>query len=305
MVDLLSRLLEFSWKDISFPIESMTVDLEHKLPGHEAWKRNGVDFEDTGRDALRFSAEIPFYNTIFPGESETWSILYPNQYRLFLNAAAIGGEGTLQHPELGPIQCKLKSCKTKYDANKRGGCSVSAEWVETIDLSAEQNLTIGDTSPVADVQLAAASLEVQYKEGLQEQIPHLPKHVNSLLDVINAFTAIGDQVQLFSARQAGRLDALDYAAKGLLRSMTLLDDVEKVGQRRAAIQLRNGVYDLKRDLKGKGGKIVTYRVPARTTVANLAQSLHVGMGAIIELNPRIVSKAVVPENTVVRYRKAA
>mgnify|MGYP001015545955 FL=1 len=304
MTDLLSRLLEFKWKDIAFPIESMEVELGHKLPGHEAWMRNGVDHEDTGRDSLRFTAEIPFYNTIFPGESESWSILYPNQYRLFLNAAAIGGEGTLQHPELGPIQCKLKSCKTKYDGNKRGGCMVSAEWVETIDLSAEQNLTIGDTSPVAEVRLAAASLDIQYP-NVRDLVPKMPKHITSLIDVMNAFSAIGDQVQLFAGRQAGMLDTLDYAGKRLLRSMTLLDDVEKIGQKRVAIQMRQGVYDLKRDLKNKGGKVVTYRVPGRTTLAGLAQSLQVDMGAIVELNPRIVAKPVVYENTVVRYRKAA
>lgn len=301
----LSTLLQFSWKGIAFPIQSMEIDVDHALPGHEAWMRNGVDHEETGRGALRFAAEIPFYNNIYPSSKETWApgTLYPVQYRFFLDAAVIGGKGTLQHPELGPIVCKLKSCKTRYDSTKRGGCSVTAEWVESIDLNDTKDSTAG-TAPVASIRVAAESLDIKFPV-LKDQIPHLPKRMKSLIDSMNAFTAIGDQVQLFAARQAGSLDSLDYAGKRLLRSMTLLDDVEKMGEKRAAIQMRNGIYDLKQDLKSKGGKIVTYRVPARTTVAGLAQSLQIPIAGLIEMSPRLMAKPVVPENTIIKYRKAA
>lgn len=309
--DPLSQLLQFSWKGIAFPVQSMEVDVEHALPGHEVWMRNGVDHEETGRGALRFSAEIPFYNHIFPAKSELWihAALYPRQYRFFLEAAIIGGKGLLVHPELGPVFCKLKSCKTKYDSTKRGGCMVIAEWVESIDLNDESvNAYVGassyNASQEASIRSAAESLDAKYTD-LSKEIPHLPKRMKSLIDVINAFSAIGDQVQLFAARQAGSLDSLEYASKRLLRSMALDDNVEDMDSKRAAIGMRLAVYELKRDLRERGGKIGTHVTRARTTVCGLANSLHVPVSALVEMNPRIVSKPVIYENTIVRYRKAA
>lgn len=303
-VPLFQQLLEYKWRGVAFPTSEFSVTLAQDNAHHAAWKRQGENLEATGRKSLEFRATIPFRNGIVPASVETWPVLYPGQYRLFLDAMALPTTGILTHPELGDIECKPGTCETKWLATKRDGCDVDATWTESIDLNVDDSLTIGSQSPVNEIELSALSLDVDYP-NIRQLAPGLPKRTESLMDILNAFVAYGDQAKLFAARQAGMLARADYAAGQILRTIDLADNPLLAQQKSAAIRMRNAIADLKKDLAQLGGRITYYRVPAPTTIAGIATAKKIALGDIISMNPTLVAKPVVPAGTTVRYRSAA
>lgn len=314
---VLGRLLEFKWRSIPLPIVTMSVMLRHDKAEHKVWKRQGANIENTGRQSLAFSVTIPFNNVIAPGEQETWQrgSLYPNVYRDFLDAMAYPATGDLQHPELGIIKCKPVSCDTKYEGAAQGGCTVTAEWIETIDLNEADSL-IGasnrnDLETVSQEldSIVDAPLILQEAAALSSisgtaDLPVLPNRAATIFDLVNQIGAIGDQARLFSMRAAGIVDKVDYTANALVDSFSKIDDPLNAKAKALAIRMRLACHDLKKNLAQIQGSYVIYRVPENMTFAMLVRKIGVSVDDILPLNPTLCAKPIIKEGTTVRYIRA-
>src|ERR1700722_318099 len=124
--DLFAKLLEYKWKGVSFPVEDTELEIRQDLVIHRYADRNGAYVEGTGRHPPQTPARIPFLNTIYPAASESWppGALYPQQFRLFLQACLDPTSGTLQHPELGALNCKVDVARSTWSGKVRSGVIV-------------------------------------------------------------------------------------------------------------------------------------------------------------------------------------
>jgi hypothetical protein len=314
VADALSGLLEFSWRDISFPTTEFSVSLQHDTATHAPWRKQGENIESTGRKSLVFRASIPFYNNLLQGKSETWTNLYPDRYRKFLNACADIQLGYVEHPELGRWKCKPITCETSWDASRRGGCMVTAEWRESVDLNEDSASALVE-SPLREADLAAANLDkaievptspsrLTGEAFIREQAPGFPKRQTSFQDVVNAIGSVGDQSKLFAARQAGMVGRIDYAAKQILRSVDVANDPLLHDVKRQAIRVRNSAADLKRTIESlNGASLVIYSVQRTVTLVGLAQAIGVPLGNVLPFNPALAAKPVVRAGTVIKFKR--
>ena len=101
---LFASLLEFRWRDVSFPTTEFTTELRQDLAIHKLVDRDGAFVEGTGRAPLQITARVACLNGLDAGPNEHWQRpLYPYTWRKLFEACADKSTGTLQHPELGPI----------------------------------------------------------------------------------------------------------------------------------------------------------------------------------------------------------
>src|SRR5580700_9335962 len=131
---LFAALLELRWKDISFPYASLRNRLRQDLVIHKFADRDGAHVEGLGRHPFEFTARVPMLNGLDAGPNEHWQRpLYPFVRDNLLRAALDKTSGILQHPELGPITCKLETLDWELKAEVRSGVWVDVTWLETDD----------------------------------------------------------------------------------------------------------------------------------------------------------------------------
>lgn len=336
----------FEWRSgtadaVQFPVTQMSISLQQDLAEHAFWGRDGERFEATGRKSLVFSATIPFRNGIVPGPNEKWGILYPDGWNAFVVSCAKGATGTLGHPTMGYVSCKVRSMETRIDATKRDGVDVEVTWVETIapddrtdvnTLSA-QSVSVGALS--LDVETSAAAIKGSLTaKGLLNQ-----NGKKTLLDLANSVAAIGDQAALGQLRAFGKVekalaqvqkiddafqDVGRFSSESVDRSSLRVRQLGDRGKsvrdllfdptpaaaaetvlawpvREQAVKLENRLYDLRKELLTTGQSIGFYRVPKTMTLAGLIPATKARVQDLMRLNPGIASRPLVPGGVTVRY----
>jgi len=325
---------------VQFPIAKAHISLQHDIATHSFWGKDGERQESTGRKSLVFAASIPFRNGIFPGTNEKWGILYPETYSAFIKATANRATGVLSHPVFGDIKCKVRSVETELDATRRDGVDVEVTWVETIEpgdtgatsIRSVESVSIGATS--LDAELVAATKNKLTAAGLLKKPKTEPS--TSLFKFVQS---IGDQITLLETRVGGKIDKMYANAEIIERAVTypaqasnavlrlskrlvkdggdtrrrarnFVDDPNSTASAEACLNwpirqqiaiLRNGLIDLRQNILASGKPIIFYTVPKNTTVAGIVASTGAKVPDLVKLNPGIVSKAIVPTGSVVRY----
>lgn len=317
--DLFSQLLGMSWKGVSFPASTFDLKIRHDLAQHKYPDRDGANVEETGRAPLQFSARMPFCNGVSPGKAESFTELYPTQYRAFIAAASVGTTGILQHPEFGQITCKLESCDTVWDANLRDGVIVTATWIETIISDDETSFTTS-ASPIGLVLLSAQDLDAQVNEiefaaapstqasgGPQPAAPLLPAYTPDFAASMRAIAGAADQISILGAQGVGQIDAVAY------RLGAIQDSVGNVFENNnqpsclawpilQTIQaMKSSLYDLKRTIGTTGRDISLYVVPADSSLAAISSDIGTSIDDVIVLNRTLLASPVVLRGTSVRY----
>lgn len=300
---LFAQLLEYQWKGVSFPTTSFMLTLRHDLAQHRYGDRDGANIESTGRAPLQFDASIPFLNGAVPGRGETWGILYPTQYRKFIEVASVGSTGVLQHPEFGEVPCKLEGCRTVWSAERRDGVVVECTWLETIQDN-DRSFAL-EPSPVGEALLSATDLDGQIQQ-ITPAFPTQPQFQPSFAQTLRSITAVSDQIGLLAQRQAGQIGAVQYRLNVLQQSIdnivpqqpttvkqTLFPD--QTLKARACLnwpmrgtieQMRAAVSDLRQVLGATGRPVLLYVVPIDMTLAAIAQNTKNDVRDIIKLNPQ-------------------
>jgi hypothetical protein len=303
MPDLFSQLRPMSWRGIQFPTANFRVSLQQDHVEHKFADTDGAHIEATGREPMVFSARLMFRNGIVRGPNEGWpAALYPVMWKQFMAAAADRSSGIFQHPELGPITCKLRSAETVWDANIRDGVDVDATWVESTDDTAGVAAALTSESPVKDIKLAAASLDAS-TSITRDATPVEKAGVDEVTftDLVNSIQTVTDQAALLNRQTVGKIDAIRYRTELLIDSVERAGDVTQWPIKQAAERMRAGLTELQKKTISRSKPVSKFVVPRECTMTSLALTLGRHVTSLISLNPRLVAKPTIRKDTVVRY----
>lgn len=301
--DVLEQLLEFKWRDVSFPVTDVGTDLEHDLMQHKWPDRDGAHVEATGRAPLVHTATIPFLNNLSPGLAETWNVngqaLYPTVFRAFLVAAATRSSGPLQHPELGIVTCKPHKFSFKWSSQRRDGVMCSASWIESDDTTGDFEDILARKSPVSEARVSSADLDAQIVQYANPTIT-ADGDSSGFLDNILAITSAFDQATLLQAQYAGKIDHVLYRVNALEGRMLATADVTAWPLVNTAERLKSALNDMKSLLLTGDKGIGFFVVPKDFTLAALAAATGTAIYDLIKLNQALAAGPVVPQGTIIR-----
>ncbi len=303
MTDVLSQLLEFKWRDVSFPVTQFSTSLAHDQAVHKWPDRDGAHVEATGRQPLQFRASIPFKNGISPGNSETWGklFLYPDTFRNFLVAFATRTSGNLQHPELGPIRCKPHTAEMQWGANSRDGVDVQATWIESLDDTVTEFQDIlARKSPVAELTLQGDQLDGQVTDYKNPLLPPSARAF-SFVDAIRKVTKSFNAISLASYKYGGYINHVAYKAQLLEDAVLRIRDNSAWPIVTSCERMRATLHDAKK-LQIAGDRLVgTFTIPKDATLASLLIPTRTSPTDLLTLNPTLGRSAVILKGTIVRY----
>lgn len=301
---LFETLLEFKWRAVSFPVVSFRSKFRQDLAIHKFADRDGAHVEGTGRAPIETSARIAFLNGLQRGITESWTRpLYPLTWRQFIEACADRTTGTLQHPELGALTCKLEVAEVGWDAHVRGGVYVDATWIETDDSTDSLQSALSRASPVAQAQSAAADLDSL--TTVSPTAPTLPVFSASFTDLVNAVRAVVDLETLLAKSTGGRVDNIIYNCQQLRNSIEGANPANQNALNWPIVdaieQLQSAAYDLKATQLTKGRTIAIFPVPKDAILSQVAATIPAPLEDVMTLNPALIQQPVVPLGTLVRY----
>lgn len=308
MAEPFDQLQAAKWRDVEFPVASMTISFAHDLAEHKYWGVDGARVEATGLNPLHFSFEIPMHQGIVPGKAEKWRAgsLYPTEYRKLLVAFAQKLDGTLIHPDFGAINCKAEKLDIRYDGGRRGGPTINASFIET--LPDDDVRLAAPPLPTNEMEAAAKDLDASELD-LRGLAPRLPAYDETLTDLMRRITGVVDQFGLLAQRQGGQIDNMLYRVNTLSDSVDRLRSAQTWSITQNIERIRAAAYNLREQLLQDTRPITIFRVPGDTSLAGLAATLKgADIGDLVKLNPTIVATPVVEKGTKVRYyatKKAA
>lgn len=324
--DVLSQLLECSFRGISFPVESLEFSFSHDIIQHRRMDRDGASLENTGRGAISFNIKAPFCKTITRGKNETWSDLYPNQYSLVLDAVKDRTTGDFVHPSFGKLRCKATNVKGGLDPNYRSGEVLS--WTLIEDTEGDDALDITISSNLAIARTAAINLDA----AIGKLNPPIPTNLeedgfSSFTDFVDKVGSKFDQVSLLQKQVLGKIDRviskidrLTYKLTNSIKELSSLPNNILISAYKAEKILEN-YKQIKRDLENipeqlkaallkiKHNAIATtkpvsfYQVKGDTTLSQLSLQLLNPIKDLVALNPELISKPKVAIFTIVKYYK--
>jgi prophage DNA circulation protein len=312
--DLFAQLKEFSWKGVSFPVTETELEVRQDLVIHKFADRNGAYVEDMGRHPVQVTARIPFLNHIYSASSESWAQgnLYPYQWRLWLKACLEGTSGTLQHPELGPLNCKIDLAKTTWSGTVRGGVIVQATWIESDDTQADQlSQDLSSQSPIAQLTSSADDLDANIttlQSAVSLQQNPLPPLQFSFSQLAGQISAVIDTGTILQKEFQGATDNVIYQCNRVETSLNLASAASPLNWPifQSCERLKSTAYALKAQPSVASGKTITSLVTQKdSTIAQLALSVGESIDDFIKLNSQLVGTPVVPANTVILYYSAA
>lgn len=320
--DIQAKLRPFKWKGVEVPTSRLGFRLRHDLVQHKYPSRPGAKIEGTGRAPMEFTADIPIDNGIEPGAGEGWAQpLYPDVFRAFLTVCANGATGTLDHPEYGPILCKLDVIEGEWVASEgRSGIVLRGAWIETIEQDDTFATQLSKTSPAARLDIEAARADAMidaYIADLGARNASIEAETRAELEAFKAgkmdpytfgdfmrqLKAPIDQVALSSQSIAGSVDAIAY------RASELSDSVDRARSpavfyplQDAADRMSDLAIDVKNDLAAQGQPVISvYTTPAEMTLDDVARITKSDFTQVLRLNAKLASAPSVPAHTDVRY----
>lgn len=303
---LYGALLEFQWRAIGFPVTAFTTVLRQDIVVHKFADRNGAHVEGTGRAAIQVTAHIPFINGLARGPNEHWSRpLYPYTWRQFFAACAQSGSGTLQHPELGPLTCKLETFTTDWSAAARGGPSGVAVWIESDDTGLDLETALNTPSPLSQVAAAAADLDAAMTSVDPSIVPHLPKFTTTFGEFSTQISAVINLPSLLANQIGGQINAAFYQAQQLEDSLGAAGNQSALNwpMVQAAEQMKSAAYDLAQTLITKGRRVGVYTTRSDQSLSQVAVAIPGGANVadLMTLNTQLVQNPIVLQGTGVRY----
>jgi len=326
--DIFSQLSAFSWTGangvkIEFPVTEMTVGFTQDMGEHKFVGVDGEELESTGRNALIFTAKALFKNHITPGKNESFSVLYPLQYRQFILTTSDRATGTLNHPEFGPIQCKTLSVQTDWRATSRDGVEVDCTWKETLTPDTFSNIN-ASISDVQNIDTFAGDLDREVGETIYASEPTFQPN---FFDTLSQIQSVTDQVTIQSNRITGKIDNLSYRLNLIGDSVTRAAIPPRTSVasiinpnpsqtnralsniywpvRKTVQQFQSALNDFKKKLLEDGRPIVFYRAPQPITLAGVTIATKAPILDVMNLNPDLMRAPYIQTGTLVRYYSPA
>lgn len=306
------QLLPCTWREIHFPVSAIKVTLSQDLVEHKYWGVDGARVESTGRAPLQIEATIPFVNGIVPGKNEKWGVLYPTEFRKFLDAFADNKTGMLQHPELGGIVCRPVSIDFAHDAQRRDGVEATARWIETVETDVE---ILFSDSPIKEASLAALDLDAS-KDDILSLVPDAAFPEMNFDMFVNKIAGAIDQVALTADLLAAKPGQLLNRVQTLQDSLVRAKNVLTWRAEEACERAKSAVHTIEKatgshTVHGTGPaaepvrkKIGRYFTKKNSTLAGVLGSLptkNTTMQDLIKLNVHLMGRPDIPAGSLVRY----
>lgn len=310
------QLFPCAWRDIVFPISSVKVTISQDVVEHKYWGVDAASVEATGRNPMQIEATIPFVNGILPGKGENWGVLYPTTFREFQKACVDKTSGVFNHPELGPILCKVVSVEYAHDAQQRDGVVVTAHWVETVDPNQNVKNPFEEESPIKVADLAALVLDSSKADvlALAPEAAFPEETFDSFVNKISgAIDSVGTFVSLLAAKPGQILNRVQTLQTSVERTKNALlhpviDSCERV---KSAVHSISGAIGGSHTVHGTGPvvapppppgkKIKRYKMVKAMNLAAVASLLGKPIDDLIRLNPHLLGKSDIPVGAIVRY----
>jgi hypothetical protein len=316
--DLFAQLKEFGWGGVTVPVTEFETEIRQDLVIHKFVDRNGAYVEGTGRHPTQITATIPFLNNIFSAANESWpqGNLYPYQWRNFLLQCLDGKSKTLQHPELGPLNCKIDVSRTRWSSKTRDGVWMTATWIESDDSAADQlGVDLSQASPIGQLTSNADDLDQQFATlqaavTLQQQ-GALPAFTGSFSNLAAAIVGVIDTTTVLQKEYQGQCDNLINQCNVLENALMLSSQASPLNWPiiQNCEQMKASAYALKATpavANNNGtGVLTNYTVQKDSTMAQLASQLGSDLASFLVLNAPLVAQPVVPAGTVVQYYQSA
>lgn len=305
---LFAALLELRWKDISLPFTNMRMRLRQDLVIHRLTDRDGAHIEGTGRAPIEFTARVPLLNGLVAAQNERWQRpLYPLTWRKLFAACADKSTGTLQHPELGDVTCKVESMETVWDGNVQSGVWVDMVWLETDDQSQWIDSALNTSSPLANVAAFAGDLDTAQASINPNVFPTPYTPPTDFSQLTNQITAVFDIPTLLSKQYQGQIANVIYQSQKVIQS------AQQAGQNAtlnwplilSGYGAISAAYDVAATQLNSGRPIGTYTTQKDATLAQVAAMIPAPIDEVIQLNPGYAQLLVVPAGSQVRYYVAS
>ncbi len=292
--DILSQLLEASWRDISFPTLMVQANGSHNVVPHKRVDRDGWRVENTGRNSLIFQFKVPFINSLTKGPNETWDqALYPDVYVKFLSAIEDRTTGVFIHPSYGSRKCKVESWAESLDPDFRGGPTISVTLWETVDTG--DAIALEDTSVIPIAASAAAELD-----GMAAVLDPPPDFGTpggiTLSEFIRQLGAIADQWELAKQQMEGAIARVEKTMTNLASKYGYQPGFSDNTQR-----LLSALHAYKKEQLKQAKPVSVYVVRKAASVSAVANRVKNTPAQLLALNPALAKSPVVPALSPVRY----
>lgn len=295
-LDVLRLYSKASFRGAAFNYVQMRSTLSHDQAEHKYPGKAGALVEGMGRNPQLFTFKVVFRRGL--GGSDP-AQHFPNDWRAFVTACEDPSTGPLVHPEYGTVKVKCKKVDTDWMADRRDGCDVDVEFVETLDTADEEALLFTDKSPGADASAAARDYEkeiadVDYDPGTPDAV------APDLLTSLKALDGLLAQASLGVNNISAQFDAYLGAVDTLIQDLNAQDNPKLQAAISALQKLYGSVIKMAENALSISGKPITQKVVENGGPINIvAGSFGMSCGDFCKLNPAIADKSSVNSGTMV------
>jgi hypothetical protein len=216
-----------------------------------------------------------------------------------MEACADPKTGPLKHPEFGIVNVKCKSCNVAWTPEKRDGCDVEAEFIETLITADEESLLFASQSPAAYATAAARDFDAAIKDGGYKP-PVEPAMKPDLLTSIKGLDGLLTQASLGIANVGAQFDAVLGAIDRTLEDLNAQDNPKLQAAIDALVRTFAGVVAMAEKAVAVKGREITQKTVANGGPINIvAGAFGMGVQDFLRLNPSLASQSGVVAGTVV------
>lgn len=294
MTDVLSKLPRFSWRGQELPLLSRSVRFSHDDTDHTFQYRDGDFVERKGVKNWTFSYSIPFRQDIAKGPYRN---LFSEQLLNFIFACRDKSPDTLRDPILGSFRAVVSTYEEESDVLKRDGTDVRVEFKEAPLIDDVELETIqGGLSGLSAVASEAGALDADVAAvnwPAQEPSPE------PSIDPLSAISGFGRQLENQGNKISAALDNVAYKAELVEESAARLEDPKTFQLARSSRRVQAAALQLKERIQNPERRILRVTLAYGKSISRIAADAGMSVQQLLQLNPTIAGRPVVPAGTVV------
>ena len=268
-----TTLVTARFGSIAFPVDEVVLQGGHRFHIHEYPHAPGGDPERLGRKLyiIRMHA---WFHELEGAAAQRYPDLWPNGLKQLRKLLERGYTDELVVPTVGAIKAFPTAWTQKLVASKSiTGEELDLEFCED-DASFE---LAGSDFEVASSSVAQANTELQAAAELEKYLSQL-KRKHSIFEVINdavgSFQAARDQVGLVGGLVTAKLANIVDLCNEADRTLDFMSKADGVFIAQALRNLSFAATTTNEKLQGPERKRISYVVPTKTTVVDLATKLY-------------------------------
>lgn len=292
MTDALSALPRFSWRGQELPIVSRSVRFSHDDVEHTFQYRDGEIIERKGVKNWTMSYGIPFRQDIAKGPYKN---LFSTELLNFIFACRDKSPDKLRDPVIGTFRAVCTTYEEETDVLKRDGTDVRVEFRHSPELDdVALEVIQGGLSGLSFVGSQAGTLDADVTRVLwPPQVPSPDPSADPLL----AIAGFGRQIEAQGNKISAALDATAYKAEQVETAAARLEDPHTFQIARSSRRVQVAALKLKERIQSPDRRIVKVTLAYQKSLSRIAADAQMTVQQLLQLNPTIAGRPVVPAGT--------